>query len=59
MGLAEEIERVVGAAVAEDAVPGAARRVERDGEVARGAAGRHTPGGDDAVSPDTVAFGPR
>lgn len=54
MGLAEEIERVVGAAVADDAVPGAAWRVERDGEVARGAAGGHTPGGGDAVSPDTV-----
>ncbi|SFU00283.1 CubicO group peptidase, beta-lactamase class C family [Geodermatophilus amargosae] len=54
MGLAEEIERVVGAAVSDDAVPGAAWRVERDGEVARGAAGTHTPGGGDAVRPDTV-----
>jgi CubicO group peptidase (beta-lactamase class C family) len=54
MGLAEEIERVVGAAVAAGEVPGAAWRVERDGEVARGAAGTHTPGGDDRVVPDTV-----
>ncbi|SFO01787.1 CubicO group peptidase, beta-lactamase class C family [Geodermatophilus obscurus] len=54
MGLAEEIERVVGAAVAADAVPGAAWRVERDGEVARSAAGTHTPGRDDPVAPGTV-----
>ncbi len=54
MGMAGEIERVVGAAVAQGAVPGAAWRVERDGEVARGAAGTHTPGGDDPVTPRTV-----
>ncbi len=50
----EEIERVVGAAVAADSVPGAAWWVSRGGEVARGAAGTHTPGGDDPVAPDTV-----
>jgi CubicO group peptidase (beta-lactamase class C family) len=54
MGLAEEIEQVVGAAVAADAVPGAAWLVRRGGEVARGAAGTHTPGGEDPVRPDTV-----
>jgi CubicO group peptidase (beta-lactamase class C family) len=54
MGLAQDVERVVGAAVAADAVPGAAWVVVRGGEVARGAAGTHTPGGDDPVTPDTV-----
>ncbi len=54
MGLAQDLERVVGAAVAADAVPGAAWVVVRGGEVARGAAGTHTPGGDDPVTPDTV-----
>jgi CubicO group peptidase (beta-lactamase class C family) len=54
MGLAEDVGQVVAAAVAAGAVPGAAWRVERDGEVARGAAGTHTPGGDDPVGPDTV-----
>ena len=54
MGLAQDVERVVGAAVAADAVPGAAWVVVRGGEVARGAAGTHTPGGDDPITPDTV-----
>ncbi|MGY1737190.1 serine hydrolase domain-containing protein [Geodermatophilus sp. SYSU D00684] len=54
MGLAEEIERVVSGAVADGAVPGAAWLVRRGNEVARGAAGTHTPGGDDPVAPDTV-----
>jgi CubicO group peptidase (beta-lactamase class C family) len=54
MGLAEEIEQVVAGAVAAGAVPGAAWLVRRDGEVARGAAGTHTPGGEDPVRPDTV-----
>ncbi|MGY1725644.1 serine hydrolase domain-containing protein [Geodermatophilus sp. SYSU D01062] len=54
MGLAEEIEQVVSGAVADGAVPGAAWLVRRGDEVARGAAGTHTPGGDDPVAPDTV-----
>ncbi|MGY1778866.1 serine hydrolase domain-containing protein [Geodermatophilus sp. SYSU D01036] len=54
MGLAEEIEQVVSGAVAAGAVPGAAWLVRRGDEVARGAAGTHTPGGDDPVAPDTV-----
>jgi CubicO group peptidase (beta-lactamase class C family) len=54
MGRAEDVEQVVAAAVAAGEVPGAAWRVERDGEVARGAAGTHTPGGADPVAPDTV-----
>ncbi|MGY1701828.1 serine hydrolase domain-containing protein [Geodermatophilus sp. SYSU D00766] len=54
MGLAQDVERVVSEAVAAGAVPGAAWWVTRDGEVARGAAGTHTPGGDDPVAPDTV-----
>jgi CubicO group peptidase (beta-lactamase class C family) len=54
MGLAEEIEQVVAGAVAAGAVPGAAWLVRRDGEVARGAAGTHAPGGEDPVRPDTV-----
>ncbi|MGY1669631.1 serine hydrolase domain-containing protein [Geodermatophilus sp. SYSU D00710] len=54
MGLVQDVAQVVGRAVAAGAVPGAAWRVARDGEVARGAAGTHTPGGDDAVTPDTV-----
>ncbi len=54
MGLAEDVEAVVAAAVAEDQVPGAAWWVARDGEVARGAVGTHTPGRDDAVRPDSV-----
>ncbi|MGR7025516.1 serine hydrolase domain-containing protein [Geodermatophilus sp. URMC 62] len=54
MGWAEGVERVVGAAVAAGEVPGAAWRVQRGGEVARGAAGTHTPGGADPVRPDTV-----
>ncbi len=45
---------MVGRAVAAGAVPGAAWRVERGGEVARGAAGTHTPGGDDPVPADAV-----
>ncbi|WP_448642664.1 serine hydrolase domain-containing protein [Geodermatophilus sp. URMC 63] len=54
MGWAEDVERVVGAAVAAGEVPGAAWRVQHGGEVARGAAGTHTPGGADPVRPDTV-----
>ncbi|PWW21182.1 CubicO group peptidase (beta-lactamase class C family) [Geodermatophilus normandii] len=54
VGLAEEIERVVAGAVAAGAVPGAAWLVRRGDEVARGAAGTHTPGGGDPVRPDTV-----
>ncbi|MGY1830047.1 serine hydrolase domain-containing protein [Geodermatophilus sp. SYSU D01180] len=54
MSLAEEIEQVVSGAVADGAVPGAAWLVRRGDEVARGAAGTHTPGGDDPVAPDTV-----
>jgi CubicO group peptidase (beta-lactamase class C family) len=54
MGLAQEVEAVVAGAVAEDEVPGAAWAAARGGEVARGAAGTHTPGGDDALRPDTV-----
>ncbi len=54
MGMADEIERVVAGAVAAGEVPGAAWHVARGGEVARGAAGVHTPGGDDAVAVDTV-----
>jgi CubicO group peptidase (beta-lactamase class C family) len=52
--LAQDVERVVGRAVAAGAVPGAAWWVQRGGEVARGAAGTHTPGGGDPVAPDTV-----
>ncbi|SNS28880.1 CubicO group peptidase, beta-lactamase class C family [Geodermatophilus pulveris] len=54
MGLAEDVEAVVRGHVAAGAVPGAAWHVTRGDEVARGAAGTHTPGGDDAVRPDTV-----
>ncbi len=54
MGLAADVGSVVAAAVAEGQVPGAAWRVDRGGEVAVGAAGTHTPGGDDAVHPDAV-----
>jgi CubicO group peptidase (beta-lactamase class C family) len=54
VGLAAEVEAVVAAAVADGQVPGAAWRVERDGEVAVGAAGTHTPVTDDGVRPDTV-----
>src|SRR5829696_4496099 len=54
MGLAAEVEAVVAAAVAEGQVPGAAWRVDHGDEVAAGAAGTHTPGGDDAVRPDAV-----
>ncbi|WP_448611728.1 serine hydrolase [Geodermatophilus sp. URMC 60] len=54
MGLAEDVEAVVAAHVAADAVPGAAWWVGRDGEVARGAAGAHAPAGDDPVRPDTL-----
>ena len=54
MGLAADVEAVVAAAVAEGQVPGAAWRVDRGDEVAVGAAGTHTPGGDDAVRPDDV-----
>ncbi|GAB3191407.1 serine hydrolase [Geodermatophilus arenarius] len=54
MGPAEEIEQVVSGAVAAGAVPGAAWLVRRGDEVVRGAAGTHTPGGDDPVAPDTV-----
>jgi CubicO group peptidase (beta-lactamase class C family) len=54
VGLAEDVEAVVAGHVAADAVPGAAWWVRRGGEVARGAAGTHTPAGDDPVRPDTV-----
>ncbi|MGY1710658.1 serine hydrolase domain-containing protein [Geodermatophilus sp. SYSU D00758] len=54
MGLAEDVATVVGDHVAAGAVPGAAWWVRRDGEAARGAAGVHTPGGEDPVRPDTV-----
>jgi CubicO group peptidase (beta-lactamase class C family) len=54
MGLAADVEAVVAAAVAAGQVPGAAWRVDRGDEVAVGAAGTHTPGGDDAVRPDAV-----
>jgi CubicO group peptidase (beta-lactamase class C family) len=54
MGLADDVEAVVAGAVAEGQVPGAAWVVSRGSEVARGAAGTHTPGGDDAVRPDDV-----
>ena len=54
MGLAEDVEAVVAGHVAADAVPGAAWWVRRGGEVARGAAGTHTPAGGDPVRPDTV-----
>ncbi|MEX5718040.1 serine hydrolase domain-containing protein [Geodermatophilus maliterrae] len=54
MGLARDVEQVVGEAVATGAVPGAAWWVERDGETARGAAGTHVPGRDDPVTPGTV-----
>jgi CubicO group peptidase (beta-lactamase class C family) len=54
VGLAAEIGAVVAAAVTDGQVPGAAWRVERGGEVAVGAAGTHTPGGDDAMDPDAV-----
>ncbi|WP_158548657.1 serine hydrolase [Blastococcus sp. TF02A-26] len=54
MGLAEDVGAVVTAAVAEGQVPGAAWAVSRGAEVARGSAGTHTPGGDDAVRPDDV-----
>ena len=54
MGLAEDVEAVVAGAVAAGQVPGAAWWVTRGGEVARGAAGTHTPGRDDPVRPDTV-----
>ncbi|MGY1773815.1 serine hydrolase domain-containing protein [Blastococcus sp. SYSU D00813] len=54
MGLAEDVEAAVRGAVAEGQVPGAAWWAARGGEVARGAAGTHTPGGRDAVAPDSV-----
>ncbi|WNV76554.1 serine hydrolase [Geodermatophilus sp. DSM 44513] len=54
MGLAADVEAVVRGHVAAGAVPGAAWHVTRGDEVARGAAGVHDPGGDDAVRPDTV-----
>ncbi len=54
MGLAEDAEAAVAGAVAAGEVPGAAWWVARGGEVARGAAGTHTPGADDPVRPDTV-----
>jgi CubicO group peptidase (beta-lactamase class C family) len=54
VGLAEDVEAVVAGHVAADAVPGAAWWVGRDGEVARGAAGAHTPAGDEPVRPDTL-----
>ncbi|MGK5110896.1 serine hydrolase domain-containing protein [Geodermatophilus sp. CPCC 205506] len=54
MGLAEDVEAVVAGSVAAGGVPGAAWWVSRGGEVARGAAGAHTPGGDDRIGPDTV-----
>jgi CubicO group peptidase (beta-lactamase class C family) len=54
VGLAEDVEAAVAGAVAAGEVPGAAWWVARGGEVARGAAGTHTPGADDPVRPDTV-----
>ncbi|SHF79888.1 serine hydrolase domain-containing protein [Geodermatophilus nigrescens] len=54
MGPAGDVERVVAAAVAAGEVPGAAWWASRGGEVARGAAGAHTPGGDDRLTPDAV-----
>ncbi len=54
MGLAEDVEAVVARAVADDQVPGAVWLASRGGEVARGAAGTHAPGRDDAVRPDSV-----
>ncbi|SFP83387.1 CubicO group peptidase, beta-lactamase class C family [Geodermatophilus dictyosporus] len=54
MGLARDVEQAVARAVAAGEVPGAAWRVERDGEVARGAAGAHAPAGGDALTPDAV-----
>lgn len=54
MGLAGDVESVVSGHVAADRVPGAAWWVARGGEVARGAAGVHTPGRPDRVRPDTV-----
>ncbi|SDL98264.1 Beta-lactamase [Geodermatophilus siccatus] len=54
MGLAEDVEAAVAGAVAAGEVPGAAWWVARGREVARGAAGTHTPGADDPVRPDTV-----
>ncbi len=54
MGLAADVEAVVTRSVGAGEVPGAAWWVTRGGEVARGAAGTHTPGGDDPVRPDTV-----
>jgi CubicO group peptidase (beta-lactamase class C family) len=54
VGLAEDVEAVVTGHVAAGRVPGAAWWVSRGGEVARGAAGTHTPGGGDPVGPDTV-----
>jgi CubicO group peptidase (beta-lactamase class C family) len=54
MGLAEDVEAVVTGAVTGGQVPGAAWWVSRGGEVARGAAGTHTPGAADAVAPDAV-----
>jgi CubicO group peptidase (beta-lactamase class C family) len=52
--LGQDVEQVVADAVAGGQVPGAAWAVARDGEVATGAAGVHTPGGDDPVGPDSV-----
>ena len=54
MGLAEDVEAAVARAVTEGQVPGAAWWVTRGSEVARGAAGTHTPGRDDPVRPETV-----
>lgn len=54
-GISARIEAVVAAAVAADQLPGAAWRVERDGEVlARGAAGVHEPGGDRRITAEAV-----
>ncbi|MGY1653837.1 serine hydrolase domain-containing protein [Geodermatophilus sp. SYSU D01119] len=54
MGLAADVARVVSGAVEAGEVPGAAWWVSRGGEVARGAAGAHTPGGEDRLAPDAV-----
>jgi CubicO group peptidase (beta-lactamase class C family) len=54
VGLADDVEAVVTGHVAAGTVPGAVWWVWRGDEVARGAAGAHTPAGDDAVRLDTV-----
>ncbi|WP_158545866.1 serine hydrolase [Blastococcus sp. TF02A-30] len=55
MDQGERIAAAVTAAVADGQVPGAAWRVDRHGTVlSRGAAGVHTPGSEDAVTPESV-----